>query len=180
MRSAIRHLLLAMTALFCAGALFALSAGVALPACAYAAPTTADDQTVRVGIVEQEGYIQPDAEGNERGYDADFTMKIAQYAHMNVEWVVEDNYTALLDDLEAGTIDMAPGVSKSADRESRFIFSDTWLGRGNMSILVRASDDSVDFGDIDALSPSASACWPVRQWARRCKRGARTTVSRLP
>lgn len=107
--------------------------------------------TVRVGIVESLGYIEPDENGDERGYDADFTLKIAQYAGLKVQWVVEDNYSTLLTDLENGTIDMAPGVSKTSDREQRFIFSDTWMGRGNMSICARSADGRFDYGEINQL-----------------------------
>lgn len=108
-------------------------------------------QSVRVGIVESPGYAQRDEHGMERGFDAEYTYKIAQYANLDIQFVAKPDYKILLDDLERGELDMAVGVSQNPERLERFIFADSWLGRGNIRICVRSEDDRFVYGNIEQL-----------------------------
>jgi len=107
---------------------------------------------VRVGVVEQPGYCTPDEDGYMRGLDAEYMYKIAQYAGLTAEFVSFTSYTQLQEAVEAGDADMALGLSKSEEREGKFLFAETPFATGPLSLRVREDDDRYETLDTAMLS----------------------------
>ena len=75
----------------------------------------ATNATVRVGRYFEPGYCDRLEDGSVVGANEDYVGRIADYSGWNVEWVVGD-YRDLLGDLEAGRIDVLPGVAVTDER----------------------------------------------------------------
>jgi len=113
---------------------------------------TSYDEVVRVGVVEQVNHMWPDEDGYEHGLDAEYTYKIAQYAGFSVEFVVYGNYDEVLVALEADEVQMSVGVSKTGDREDRFLFADTPFAQSSVSLYAHMEDDRFSYGDTEAIA----------------------------
>lgn len=142
--------------------------------CLTLAKSEAAAEAVRTGIVESPGYAERDADGVERGFDAEYTYKVGQYANLKINFVAVSDYRTMLDMLETGELDMAVGVAKTPKREERFLFADNWFGRGNVRIVVRSADDRFVYGEraqfngkkIGAIRGS-SMVKEVENWCRK-------------
>lgn len=87
-----------------------------LAALVAALPTlAATNATVRVGRYFEPGYCDMLEDGSVVGANEDYIGRIADYSGWNVEWITGD-YRALLGDLEAGQIDVLPGVAVADER----------------------------------------------------------------
>lgn len=105
-------------------------------------------QTVRVGIVEQDGYAKRDIEGVFRGRDIEYISRIAQYALLDLEYIVYPSFSDLLDALERGEIDLTLGISRNPERDLKFLFSEHKLAEGYVTIKVRPDDDTYEYGNL--------------------------------
>ncbi len=146
-----------------------------LLAALFTVPATAEGaerQRVRVGIVEQDGYAMRDSEGVFRGRDIEYISKIAQYAKLELVYTVYPSFAQLLEALERGEIDLTLGLSRSAERDRRFLFSDHEMAEGYVTIKVHPDDDIFEFGNLSQIngmslgySAGASAVNAVSAWA---------------
>ena len=129
-------------------------------------------QPVRVGVVEQDGYAMRDSDGVFRGRDIEFISKIAQYALLDLEYTVYPNFTQLLAALEQGEIDLTLGISRNAERDQLFLFSEHKLAEGYVTIKVHPEDDTYEFGNLSQIngmtlgySAGSSTVNAVTAWA---------------
>lgn len=109
-------------------------------------------QRVRVGTVEQVGSALRDENGVLRGFDAEFLSKVSQYAQFDVDYSYYNDFDLLLKALENGDIDMAVGISKTGDRESKFLFSESKVGSGTLNLKVKPGDDRFEYGNVSQIA----------------------------
>lgn len=106
---------------------------------------------LKVGEVEQNGYMMPLANGTMSGIDAEYIYQIATIIGCKVDFVSFKDYGRLLDALERGEVDMAVGVAKLPEREERFLFSDSPFAKGELTLRVRTEDTRFRYGDMDSM-----------------------------
>ena len=109
-------------------------------------------EKAKVGVVEQTGVASRDANGILRGYDAEFLNKVAQYCDFDIEYAYYEDFNQLLGALEAGEVDLAVGISKTADRETRFAFSKRKVGSGEVVLKIRPDDTRYEYGNIEQIA----------------------------
>ena len=81
--------------------------------------TTAAAQELRIGIPMISGYTEKDENGYYSGYNYDYMQALAHYAGFKCEYV-EGSWEQCMDWLQDGSIDVMPGLVKTADRHMRF------------------------------------------------------------
>ena len=108
-------------------------------------------QKVRVGAVEQPGYMMPTGYGTMRGFDAEYVYQIGGVAGFQVEFVTYPDYGEMLAALERGEVDMGVGVGKTPEREGRFLFSEQPFAKGELALRVRDDDERYAYGKLDEM-----------------------------
>ena len=78
--------------------------------------TTAAAQELRIGIPMISGYTEKDENGYYSGYNYDYMQALAHYAGFKCEYV-EGSWEQCMDWLQDGSIDVMPGLVKTADRQ---------------------------------------------------------------
>jgi len=101
--------------------------GVLAPAQVYAEEiedNTAENQTVRVGFYQMEGYQELSEDGSRSGFGYEMLMMLSKYIGFNYEWIpMECSMDEIYDKLEQGEIDLVLNVEKTEELENRFLFS---------------------------------------------------------
>ncbi len=112
------------------------------------AAETPGEETIRVGYFQFSGYHMQDADGRRSGYGYEFLQRIGNYMDCTFEYVgYEDSYSHALDMLEQGEVDLVTSVSRTPEREERFLFSDRSIGTNSTLFTVKAGNESVVAGD---------------------------------
>ena len=106
---------------------------------------------VRVGAVEQPGYMQPTGEGTMSGFDAEYLYLIANMAGFEVDFVSYPDYGKLLEAVEGHEVDMAVGVAKTPERLGRFLFTEEPFAKGELSLRVREDDARYEYGSLEEM-----------------------------
>jgi ABC-type amino acid transport substrate-binding protein len=132
----------------------ALSFSVLLPggsAFAVQAEETAPTP-VKVGFFSNGDFMKKTAEGSYSGYDIEYYDELAGYA----DWSIAiQEYTSLADAtaaLENGDIDILSGMSKTTEREGKFLFSATKMCSPKIAVQVRADEDRFTISDPSSMS----------------------------
>ena len=85
------------------------------------AGTAKDLQTVRAGFFPNGDFMHKNDDGALEGYDIEYYYALAGYAGWKIEFSEYDSLNSALQALEDGEIDVMSGLSKTPERESRFI-----------------------------------------------------------
>ena len=110
------------------------------------------NSTVKVGVVEQAGSAQRDENGVLRGFDAEYMNRIAQYAGFDMQYTFYSDFNELLDAVEKGEVEMAAGISRTPEREQRFLYAERKIGSGKLNLRVRPDDDRYEYGNIEQIA----------------------------
>ena len=150
-----RHFALVRAAIACV-LVACLAAGGALafaPNVAFATfSSSQQNNTVKMGVVEQAGSAQRDQNGVLRGFDAEFMNRVAQYAGFDMQYTFYSDFNELLDAVEKGEVEMAAGISKTPEREQRFLYAERKIGSGKLNLRVRPDDDRYEYGNIEQIA----------------------------
>lgn len=107
----------------------------------YCVPVMANEQIkVRVGFPQFQGFSYTDENGERSGYGYDLLQMIAPYANFTYEYVWMENYEEMLDMLSRGEIDIIAPVHKTPDREDKFIFTNSGIGKSSIIITTKNSN----------------------------------------
>ena len=123
-------------------------------------PNTAEYEMLpaNVGVVQQANVNELTEDGLHRGADAEYCSKIAQYGLLDLSYYYYDNFTDLMNALEKGEIDMTFGIAHTDERDQKFLFSDNYLGVGEVDIKVRPDNDSFEYGDFGQIMSLKLGC----------------------
>lgn len=104
---------------------------------------------MKVGFFAFSGYHEKDEDtGRLSGYGYEFLQKIGNESDLTYEYMDYDkSYSDSLDALEKGEIDLLTSVSKTPEREEKFLFSDEPIGVNSTLFTVKAGDERVVPGD---------------------------------
>ncbi len=106
--------------------------------------------TVRVGVFKGNGFIGLNENGEMTGVGASFMKQLAQYAHVQYEFVYltwDECLHALLD----GTIDIVTDARRTEEREQLYDFSAQNIGQMQAAIFIPKDRTDVYFNDYAAL-----------------------------
>ena len=98
-------------------------------------PAAAEEQkTVRVGYYEAEGFLEGASDDEiKNGYGYECMQKVASYTGWKYVYVY-GSYEELIEQLQAGTIDLLAGVTYQSDLAARIDYSDIALGKDTRGI----------------------------------------------
>ncbi len=118
-------------------------------AAAYAAGDAEEQpEVLRVGFFAFSGYHVIDGTGRRSGYGYEFLQRLAIHGGWSYEYVGYDgSYADALDMLRSGEVDIVTSVSKTAEREKEFLFSDQSIGVNSTIFTVKSGNRSIVEGD---------------------------------
>ena len=150
-RARVRVHVLAAVILCCVGACLAMWH----PRAAAAAETAQDGsqiKTVRIGYFESRNFTEGAADGKTKsGYGYEYLQRIAGYAGWRYEYVY-GTWDELYRDLRDGTIDMLPGVSRTAEHEGQVLFPNDSMLDETFYIYEKDSGDIAEREDEGHLA----------------------------
>ncbi len=114
-------------------------------------------QTLKVGFFDFDGYHDLDETGRRSGYGYEVLQMIANHADWDYEYVRYDGtgietkehelqYDESLEMLAAGELDIVTSVSKTPEREKRFLFSERDIGTNATIFTVKAGNTAIEKG----------------------------------
>lgn len=110
----------------------------------------ADEGAIRVGFFEFSGYQDETEDGQRSGYSYDFLQKLQSYLPLPLEYVDYDiSFSDSLDLLEQGELDLMATITKTSEREERFLFSDEPMGTEATNLTIKAGNEEIIPGDYD-------------------------------
>ncbi len=116
----------------------------------------AETEVLRVGFFAFSGYHTIDANGRRSGYGYEFLQRLAIHGGWTYEYVGYDSsYSDALDMLKDGKVDIVTSVSKTAEREKDFLFSDQSIGMNSTIMTVKAGNEDIvegDYGSYDGIT----------------------------
>lgn len=130
--------------------LCALLLVLVLAAASFAKP--AEPQTiVKAGYFYNGDFMHKAADGSYAGYDIELYYTIAGYAGWKVQFVEFDGLKPALEALENGSIDVLSGLSKTPERDSKYLISSMKMCTAHIAVQTRADDDRFAPGDTATM-----------------------------
>jgi signal transduction histidine kinase/ActR/RegA family two-component response regulator len=120
----------------------------ALPVAAASGENT---RTVRAGYFNNGDFMHKADDGSYEGYDIEYYYTLAGYAGWDVEFTEYKNLNEALDGLRSGEIQILSGMSRTPERETEFLFSDSKLCTSHIAVQTRADDDRFSAGDPSTM-----------------------------
>ncbi len=111
---------------------------------------SAATEKIKVGFFEFSGYHEIEENGQRSGYGYEFLQKIACYSDWTYDYRAYDaSYADNLEMLENGEIDVLTSVTKTPEREEKFLFSDESIGTNSTMFTVKSGNQEVVAGNYD-------------------------------
>lgn len=113
-------------------------------------------KTIRVGWVNQPGYMNIDKDGGLSGYNYEYLQAISQYTGWKYEFVI-DSFDNLYDRLKNGDIDIMGSVFYTHKRADEVWFTEVEAGREALSLYTKADKNlnKNDFKKFNGLRVGA-------------------------
>ena len=127
-----------------------MAALLLFPACftAQAADPAEQPEVLKVGFFAFSGYHIIEEDGRRSGYGYEFLQRLAIHGGWSYEYIGYDgSYAESLDMLRSGEVDIVTSVSKTAEREKEFLFSDQSIGVNSTIFTVKAGNQDIVEGD---------------------------------
>lgn len=109
----------------------------------------ANETVIRVGYDGNSNFIKK-GDGGYYGYGVEYLEKMAEYTGWKCEYVNVDGWTATLDALRNGEIDMVATAHYTKERAKEFVYSEIPLGH-EISILYTKPDSKISYQDYEAM-----------------------------
>ncbi len=118
-----------------------------------AASAFAAVEPVRVGYFSFSGYHNQDETGRRSGYGYEFLQLLARFTDWTYDYQAFDkSYDDCLEMLKNGQLDIVTSVSKNAEREKNFLFSDKEIGTNSTILTVKAGNSEIKKGEYDTYN----------------------------
>ncbi len=107
-----------------------------------------ESEVLKVGFFAFSGYHTIDKDGRRSGYGYEFLQRLAIHGGWSYEYIGYDgSYAEALDMLRNGEVDIVTSVSKTAEREKEFLFSEQSIGVNSTVLTVKSGNNSIVKGD---------------------------------
>lgn len=110
-----------------------------------------DPLTVRLGYYEDGDYMSRNKKNEYVGFNLEFMYEIAKYSGWKYEIIDCQSWTAALDMLAKGEIDVLPSVFFTLERSEQMLFSSQPLYHAYTTLNVRVNDTRYDFEDFESF-----------------------------
>ena len=110
--------------------------------------TSAKEDTVRVGYIEQCGFME-ETNGVFEGYGVEYLNEISNYTGWRYEYVYE-TWESCLEQLESGEIDIVCMAQYEEGRAEKILYSDIPLGY-EYTVLYARTDADIYYEDYEAM-----------------------------
>ncbi len=107
-------------------------------------------ETVRVGWYEDSYHITG-TNGNRSGYGYEYEQAVAAYTGWNYEYVTAD-WTALVEKLQNGEIDLMGAISYTDERAEKMLFSDLPMGEEKYYLYADLLNTDILASDLSTLN----------------------------
>ncbi len=112
-----------------------------------------DEKTnVRVGYFSNGDFMRKESDGSFTGYDIEYYYMISGYMNWNVQIIEYQNLNSALSALENGDIDILSGLSKTPEREEKYLVSNSKMCSALIAVQVRSDDDRFSAGDPSTMT----------------------------
>lgn len=133
--------------------IFVLLATIVFPVCAeepQADPNTTAEQTLRVGYMDYNGFINLQSDGTYSGYGAEYLSKLSEYTNYRYEYV-EGEWSDLLQQLKDHKIDLLCTAQKTPEREEIYDFSQYPIGYSQGLLYTTENNTELYYEDFAAF-----------------------------
>jgi signal transduction histidine kinase/ABC-type amino acid transport substrate-binding protein len=110
----------------------------------------AEDKTVRIGIIAQNGYATLESDGSCSGANVELAYRMAQYANMKISIVLPLSGKEAMEMMDDGRLDIMCNVLKTPDREREYLFSEHEAGTNPMCVYVKR-DSRFEYNNVGQL-----------------------------
>lgn len=117
----------------------------------------AKGQTVRIGYMGYDGFIEEAEDGSYTGYGAEYLEEIATYTNWEYEYI----YGTLEEQLErirSGEIDFVMQLQKTPERETEFLYSESIIGVETNVLYVSSDEERYYYNDYEGFDGIKVAC----------------------
>ena len=114
-------------------------------------------QTVRIGYMGYDGFIEKNEDGSYTGYGAEYLEEIATYTNWEYEYVY-GTLEELLEGLRSGEIDFVMQLQKTPEREAEFLYSESIIGVETNVLYVSSDETRYYYNDYDGFDGIRVAC----------------------
>lgn len=111
----------------------------------------AQNEVVRVGVFQLNGFFVKDSYGNFTGYGIEYLQELSMYNGWKYEFV-EAPLNECLKMLELGEIDLLIPLQRSAERDLIFDFSNEQFGTGQSVLVTRPFEETINFEDFERFN----------------------------
>lgn len=126
--------------------LFILLIGTCLPMTASAE----EKQVIRVGYIDESGFIELRDDGTYYGYMVEYLNKISEYTGWEYEFVL-DTWENQLEKLENGELDFIFNAQYTQERAEKYYYSSYPLGLECHYLYTRLDNDDIYFNDFESM-----------------------------
>ena len=116
-----------------------------------------EGETVRIGYLGYDGFIEENEDGSYTGYGAEYLEEIATYTNWEYEYV----YGTLEEQLEAirnGEIDFVMQLQKTPEREAEFLYSESIIGVETNVLYAAGDEERYYYNDYEGFEGIRVAC----------------------
>ena len=128
--------------------LLLFAAFAAVPSGVYGYPS--EGRTVRVGYLNNPGFLQWNADGSYGGYCYEYLMEIAKYTNWKYDFVY-GSYPELMEKFKQQDIDLLCAFSMTEDRVGQYDFSKYSIGMESTVLYVGTNNNDVFYEDYAAF-----------------------------
>ncbi|MBQ9118835.1 MAG: EAL domain-containing protein [Lachnospiraceae bacterium] len=126
--------------------LLVLCCGLFVPGTASAA----EGQVIRVGYIDEKGFIEQKEDGTYYGYMVEYLNKISEYTGWEYEFIF-GTWEGNLEKLEKGELDFVFNAQYTAEREEKYYFSSYPIGLECSYLYARMDDTEIYFNDFSSM-----------------------------
>ena len=127
--------------LFCAICLFFRTSSIAVE-------NDHNDRVVTVAYYFDTDYFNKNEKGHYRGYDVEYLYEISKYTGWHYKFVDCGGWENAIAALEAGKVDILPGVYYSPERARKILFSARKMSETYVTLMVRNESSQYSYNDI--------------------------------
>ena len=124
------------------------AAFAAIPAGVYGHP--AEDRTVRVGYMNNPGFLQWNSDGSYGGYCYEYLMEISKYTNWKYDFVY-GSFPEIMEKFNRRDIDLLCAFSMTEDRMGQYDFSKYSIGMESTVLYVGTHNNNVFYEDYAAF-----------------------------
>lgn len=110
-----------------------------------------EQETVRIGFYEMDGFLSCDAKGNPKGYNADYLSRIAMITGWSYEYIQVKDLNEGMEMLQAHKIDFLAPCQMTAEQMEQFDFSVYSFGIGYTVLVTGKENDFCVYEDFESF-----------------------------